>query len=260
MIRTHERTEVAMSANGTTERNPVVRYGAIELQAVYQRNFFVACFIATVIHVGIAETYACWLRNHPEPPVKGGGRQHEIDFGYFRPGTSPALPTGWTLPVRGTGSRGVRILNTPANPVPVPDTSEVADTVLWHDGSGGPVDGDGDGRVSEGSVGDGEVFREDLPPEFQDLSRDPVLIRTAIPAYPEAARLAGLEGTVVVKLLVDKSGNVRQATVDQSTLEILNDAALEAAQRCVFRPGYMTGGPVSAWVRLPFRFRINTTR
>jgi periplasmic protein TonB len=98
------------------------------------------------------------------------------------------------------------------------------------------------------------------PPEWRPVERDPALIKAILPHYPETARLAGIEGVVLVKLWVDTEGKVRQATVVRSTCEIFDEPALEAARQSVFRPAYMTGGAVSVWVTLPFKFRIRNAQ
>jgi protein TonB len=78
----------------------------------------------------------------------------------------------------------------------------------------------------------------------------------ATPIYPDLAIKAGIEGKVVVRLLVGKDGTVRQAVVEHSTAEILNDAALDAARLFRFTPAIMSNGPVTLWVLFPFTFRL----
>ena len=72
--------------------------------------------------------------------------------------------------------------------------------------------------------------------------------------------MAGLKGTVWVKIWVDKEGKPRQVTVLKSTWEIFEESALEAARQLLFTPAYMNSGPVDVWVSIPFRFRITEGR
>ena len=51
-------------------------------------------------------------------------------------------------------------------------------------------------------------------------------------------------------------GRVREAAVEYSQAECLNDAALEAARGYIFTPAYMNNGPVAVWVSIPFRFKL----
>jgi protein TonB len=108
------------------------------------------------------------------------------------------------------------------------------------------------------AVGSGTVIESDEPDPkaFVYVEKYPDLVTRAVPVYPESARLAGLEGKVLVRMLVGKDGKVKKVFVEQSTFEIFNEAACEAAMKFVFTPGYMSGGPVAVWVSVPFVFKL----
>jgi len=90
------------------------------------------------------------------------------------------------------------------------------------------------------------------------VERVPKLLYAAVPEYPEMARLACIEGTAVVRVVVDTVGNASRAELYASSgCRSLDDAALAAAQLCRFTPGYQGGRPVAVWVNVPFRFRLN---
>jgi len=91
---------------------------------------------------------------------------------------------------------------------------------------------------------------------FEAVEKIPEIVMRATPTYPPMAVLAGIEGKVYVKILVGKDGHVREAVVEHSTAECLNDAALEAARRFVFTPAYMNNGPVPVWISIPFNFKL----
>jgi len=76
------------------------------------------------------------------------------------------------------------------------------------------------------------------------------------PSYPEIARRSGMEGTVWVKILVDKEGNPKKAVVVKSDADIFNEPAIGAALQWKFTPAIMNNGPVAVWVAIPFRFRL----
>jgi TonB family protein len=104
-----------------------------------------------------------------------------------------------------------------------------------------------------------EIPPDEADPEpgiFVPVSVDPVPVIRAMPEYPEIARRANMEGTVWVKMLLDKEGRVKKAQVDKSNGDVFNDAALAAAMKWVFRPAMMNDGPVKVWVTIPFRFRL----
>jgi periplasmic protein TonB len=75
--------------------------------------------------------------------------------------------------------------------------------------------------------------------------------------YPEMARRAQIEGTVLVKVLVGPDGRVKQAQVLQSVNPLLDKAAIEAAWKWTFHPGKQRNIPVKAWMAIPFNFRLH---
>ena len=92
---------------------------------------------------------------------------------------------------------------------------------------------------------------------FVASSENPRIIQWAKPDYPEIARRAQIEGTVIVKVLVGPDGSVKDAQILQGVNPMLNKAALNAARRCKFSPGKQRNIPVKAWMALPFAFRLH---
>lgn len=97
------------------------------------------------------------------------------------------------------------------------------------------------------------------PPEpemFFAFDTYPQVIQSAKPEYPELARKAEVEGTVVVMVTIDETGNVINAWIAQSDAPILNDAAIEAAYKFKFTPAKQRDVPVKATISIPFRFSL----
>ena len=92
---------------------------------------------------------------------------------------------------------------------------------------------------------------------FVASSENPKIVNWAKPEYPEIARRAQIEGTVIVKVLVGPDGSVKDAQVLQGVNPMLDKAALAAARKCKFLPGKQRNIPVKAWMALPFAFRLN---
>jgi len=67
--------------------------------------------------------------------------------------------------------------------------------------------------------------------------------------YTEAAKQAGLEGTVVLDLVVGEDGTARDIKVVEGLGHGLTEAALAALRRCRFTPGERDGQPVPVRVR-----------
>jgi TonB family protein len=76
------------------------------------------------------------------------------------------------------------------------------------------------------------------------------------PQYPPEALAAGIQGVVIAEIVIDPSGNVRDAKVVQS-IPLLDEAALQAVRNWHFAPSLVNGQPV------PVRMNVNvnfTTR
>jgi protein TonB len=97
------------------------------------------------------------------------------------------------------------------------------------------------------------------PPEpemFFAFDTYPVVVRSAEPKYPELARKAEVEGTVMIMVTIDEQGNVMSAWVAESSAEVLNEAAVEAAYKFKFTPAKQRDVPVKATISIPFRFSL----
>jgi TonB family protein len=95
----------------------------------------------------------------------------------------------------------------------------------------------------------------DLPDGDIVYDQRPSPISAPPPEYPEFARTARITGRVVLDVLVDEKGHVRDVFVIQGVMG-LNEPAIEAAKVWVFRPATKNGVPVAAWYELPFDFQL----
>ncbi|MBA4368685.1 MAG: hypothetical protein C0403_13725 [Desulfobacterium sp.] len=77
------------------------------------------------------------------------------------------------------------------------------------------------------------------------------------PIYPIIARRKGYQGTVVLEVLVDQNGKVKDLRVYQSSgYPSLDDAASTSVFQWTFLPGMKENKPVEMWVKLPVRFQL----
>lgn len=90
------------------------------------------------------------------------------------------------------------------------------------------------------------VYVEELPEAITKVS----------PVYPDIARQSNMEGTVVVQALVGKDGRVKDTKVVKS-VPVLDDAAVSAVKRWVFKPALSNNKPVAVWVAVPVKFSLN---
>jgi protein TonB len=78
-----------------------------------------------------------------------------------------------------------------------------------------------------------------------------------IPAYPAAARRAGIQGTARLRVQILADGRVGDIVVDASTGHpSLDQAATDAVRRWRFEPARRGAEPVASWVLLPVEFHL----
>jgi len=88
------------------------------------------------------------------------------------------------------------------------------------------------------------------------VEREPELVSLRSPAYPELAREAGIEGKVLVRVLVGADGFVRSCEVLEGVLG-LDEAALAAARTAVFKPAEQQGRAVATFIVIPIEFALH---
>lgn len=93
-------------------------------------------------------------------------------------------------------------------------------------------------------------------PIYQVDSQPAVLSESKIP-YPERARREGIEGTVLLSIVVDVEGKVVNAKVLTGPGHGLNEAAREAIGRFRFKPAIKSGQPVSTEMKYKYTFSLN---
>lgn len=74
--------------------------------------------------------------------------------------------------------------------------------------------------------------------------------------YTEIARRAQIEGRVTIGFVVNKSGDVENATVLKGISEELDMIALDAVKKAKFTPGLQRGKPVKVSMVIPIIFKL----
>lgn len=100
---------------------------------------------------------------------------------------------------------------------------------------------------------------------------DPKPIRIAAPEYTRAAKRKNIRAEIVVAVVIDRHGRVEQSTITDRFLlseddglrqrveELgygLEESAVTAAERCLFRPARVNGLPVRSQHELSFKFGV----
>ena len=75
--------------------------------------------------------------------------------------------------------------------------------------------------------------------------------------YPEIARRAGIEGTVILHVQIDEKGEVRNIKVMKALdLDVLTEAAIDAVQKVRWKPARQRDEPIMVWVSVPINFSL----
>lgn len=106
-----------------------------------------------------------------------------------------------------------------------------------------------------------DVQKEEVPDidEFIPVEKEPNVDLAELQkkiVYPELAKKAGIEGQVIVRVLVGKNGKPKDAKIQVSDSEYLDKAALDAVMKSVFTPAIQNGQPIVCWVSIPIKFRL----
>jgi protein TonB len=126
---------------------------------------------------------------------------------------------------------------------------------------GVPIDGgvpDGLGLVSAGKpivVQAPEPPRPAAPVRVADLPVMPRKVVDVLPAYPEIARVARVEGTIIMEAVLDTNGRVTQLRVLKS-VPMLDQAAVSAVRQWRYTPSLYGGHPVSVLMTITVRFAL----
>ena len=182
-------------------------------------------------HVQVArpEQYVIPLTHFPSPPLEPRA-----------PTTRPAPDFAERVPVPDDA--------VPADPPPVAGSGEGNHTGA----STGAANGSGVVQATEGNP----PADTDDPVEY--VEELPSVVKEVKPDYPSMAREAGVEGLVLVRVLVGRNGRVIDVRLsEKQQIPLLNEAALAAARKWVFTPGLANGHPVTCWTAIPFRFRLH---
>lgn len=86
----------------------------------------------------------------------------------------------------------------------------------------------------------------------------PCIIYKETAEYPQSAFDHGIQGDVTVRMLVGKSGEVKDVKIRYTSgSKILDQSALQAALKYRFSPGSLNGKPTSCWMQQTIHFSIS---
>jgi protein TonB len=224
-----------------------------ELRALYQKYATWALVTAIFMHLAVlGGYYLSQILGEEEEPVL-----NVRIMKYSELGPPPSITNAEAAPQVAVSVPVTK--PTVGIPVPVPDAEVnpeqtiASQTELSEVASPSVSTGDG----AAGAQIEQDINIEEEPADFVAVEKQPVPVKQVNPDYPEFARRIGAEGTVWVKIWVDKEGKAKKAVILKSENEMFNEPAQKAAMQWVFTPAVMNNGPVAVWVSVPFRFKLN---
>jgi protein TonB len=229
-------------------------YGAPDLKSSYRKYLAIAEILGIVVTGAVLGAYylGVYLAKEEEPIATVRIMK------YSELGPPPSIQSTNVPPAISVAAPAVR--PSVGIPVPVPD-AEVSpeQTFATQQEMNAATESVGDGAGAGGEVAiekDIKIEEDGPPPDFVPFEKGPQIVKKTSPVYPEIARKAGLEGTVWVKIWVDKQGKAKKVVIQKSASEIFDQAAVDAAMQMVFTPAMMQNGPVDVWVSIPFHFKL----
>jgi protein TonB len=227
-------------------------YGAVELKMVYQKFVSQSLVFATLVNFGgIGGYYGVGILLEEDEPIRTVRIMKYSDLV-----APPSLQNQQAAPQVAVSAPAVK--PNIGIPVPVPDAEVSPEQTIatQTELSAVAAPSASEGASGAGTVEEIKIEDDAPPPDFVPFEKEPTAIRQVKPAYPEIALRAGIEGTVYVKMWVDKEGKVRKVIILKSDAEIFNQPSIDAGMQFVFTPAIMQKGPVAVWVAFPFRFKL----
>jgi protein TonB len=234
-------------------------YGMPELKENYRKYFIRGLVLAIILNfAGLGAYYAAAYLSKEEPPM----RVVRI-MKYSELGPPPSITDTKQIAAQIAVSAAA-VKPSIGIPVPVPDAlvdpEQTIATQTELSQMVGPMTGEGKNGGATQIVAeetDLQIDDEGPPPDFVPFEKGPAVIKRVNPKYPELARKAGIEGRVILKVWIDKRGKVKDVVILKSAAEMLDNAAIVAAQQWEFTPAMMKLGPVDVWSTLTFNFRLS---
>lgn len=101
----------------------------------------------------------------------------------------------------------------------------------------------------------------DAAVDWLSVEEPPALLGGPPAAYPDLLRAAGIEGRVLLQVVIDTLGRAEPgARVVQGSNRGFDDAAVAYVRGALFRPGRVRGRAVRVLIRLPIAFTLRGVR
>jgi len=236
-----------------------VSYGAFELKRTYQKHLGLAVIIAGVLHVAVIGGFLLYSSiSSRVPEAKGVVRIKSIAELAPPPSVSQTQVPQMAVAAPAVAPPSIGI------PEAVPDEEAPEEVTIATQEELGKIADMSASSIIGGGGGDSiaiEIPVEEYLPsqeEFVPYDEPPVPLNEVTYEYPPLAKQAGIEGTVWIKALVDKKGNVRDAIVfkPSGSSAGFEEVAREGAFKIKYKPAISNNQPVAVWVVYKVDFKL----
>jgi len=261
-----------------------IRYGAAELKNVYSRNLGLALGISVGAHLVLIGLYIFAVSpgsasSEKKAPIVNKTTLSDLTPPPEKENTPPPPPPPMVPPSLQTGGTGGGVASYAGNPVPVPDALVAPDanfattteiqvaTDMQGTGGGMGDDTSGNGlntvkleepvKVKEENI-EKDPDPDEFIPDATPPSYDPAEVLSHA-KYPPMARQNGIEGDVVILVLVGKDGSLSKPTVVRSDNKLFDAAATDAVMASTFKPAIQNKVPIKAWVNVTVKFKLDNS-
>ncbi len=237
----------------------LARYGALELKQAYQKHLGLALMFAGLAHIIAIFGLLYYGQTTAEPTVIPEPNPIPRDSVVLYPPPSITLTHGTQTPVAGPDVPKPTIgIPKPVPDVEAPEGSNIASQSEMDRFNASDLKGIVDGSAGEIVFDTTQPEILPQPEEFVPYDEPPVPLTEGTYEYPPIAKQADIEGTVWIKALVDKNGDVRDAFVFKSSGSPVgfDEVAKEAAFMIKYKPAISNNQPVAVWVVYPVCFKL----
>ena len=114
------------------------------------------------------------------------------------------------------------------------------------------------GSGVEGGIGTGLVPSGDQVYAEALVEEKPEILSGPVPDYPQILKNAGIEGTVIVQVVIDTAGRAEPNSIKiiRSPNPGFDAPTKNAVRQSLFRPARVHGRPVRVLVQIPFNFKL----
>ncbi|MBC8030648.1 MAG: TonB family protein [Pyrinomonadaceae bacterium] len=112
-------------------------------------------------------------------------------------------------------------------------------------------------ETAEGAAGNGTTEPNERILTSKETDSSVEITAKPKPSYTKEARRNGIQGFVVLRLLLSGNGKVSRVRVIRGLPAGLTENAMRAGCKMKFRPALKDGAPVSQWVIAEYAFRLS---